>query len=367
MRHIRLALIAVYSMAMTGTAEDPRAPAYSDHAKLMVYMNDAGAEVAVKTPRDWSVRRRHIVSGMERAMGPMPDRSNLPALDLRVLEESPGDGYTRRTISFVAEEGDRVPAHLYLPVMAKPSARAAGVLALHPTSPLGKRVVAGLGPRPNRGYAVELAERGYVVIAPDYPSFGDYAGYDFASDRYESGTMKGIFNHMRCVDVLQSLDVVAPDRIGAIGHSLGGHSAMFVGVFDERIKVIVSSCGWTPFHDYYGGNLKGWTSDRYMPRLRDVYSLDPNRVPFDFYEVVAALAPRGFFSNSPRGDDNFAVAGVEKAIPRAREVYQLLGAEDRLEVRHPESGHDFPVPVRNEAYEFMDRVLTHVPARSAVK
>ena len=33
----------------------------------------------------------------------------------------------------------------------------------------------------------------------------------------------------------------------------------------------------------------GWTSDRYMPRLRDVYRLDPDAVAFDFDEVVAAL------------------------------------------------------------------------------
>ena len=76
------------------------------------------------------------------------------------------------------------------------------MLALHPTGPLGKGIVAGLGERPNRAYALELAQRGYVVLAPDYPSFGDYA-YDFQADAFVSGTMKGIFNHMRAVDLLQ--------------------------------------------------------------------------------------------------------------------------------------------------------------------
>jgi hypothetical protein len=75
-----------------------------------------------------------------------------------------------------------------------------------------------------------------------------------------------------------------------------------------------------------------------MPRIRDVYKLDVDRVPFDFYEVVAALAPRAFFSNSPVGDYNFAVAGVKKAAVKAREVYALLGAADRLQVRYPNAG-----------------------------
>ena len=296
-------------------------------------------------------------------MGKLPDRSKLLPIDVQVTERVEGDGYTRLTISFAAEEGDRVPAHLYLPAGQKPGERRAAMLALHPTSPLGKGVVGGDGPRPNRGYAVELAQRGYVVLAPDYPSFGDYAGYDFAADRYDSGTMKGIFNHMRCVDLLQSRDDVDAERIGVIGHSLGGHNAMFAAAFDERLKVIVSSCGWTPFHDYYGGKIKGWTSDRYMPRLRDVYGLDPDRVPFDFYEVVAALAPRAFFSNSPLRDDNFAVAGVRKAEPVAREVYRLLGAEDRFLVRYPDCEHDFPSDMRREAYEFVDKTLKHRPSR----
>ena len=136
---------------------------------------------------------------------------------------------------------------------------------------------------------------------------------------------------------------------------------MFVGVFDTRLRVIVSSCGWTPFHDYYGGNIAGWTSDRYMPRLRDVYKLDPDLVPFDFYEVVAGLAPRPFFSNSPLRDDNFDVKGVKKAIPVALQVFRLLGAGDRLQVRYPDIGHAFPPEVRDDAYRFIDRVLDHTP------
>jgi hypothetical protein len=94
-----------------------------------------------------------------------------------------------------------------------------------------------------------------------------------------------------------------------------------------------------------------------MPRLRDVYGLDPDRVPFDFYEVVAALAPRAFFSCSPLKDDNFDVAGVKKAIPAAQAVYQLLGAPQALQVRYPDCEHDFPDELRREAYEFIDKVL----------
>ncbi|HEV7221787.1 MAG TPA: alpha/beta fold hydrolase [Pirellulales bacterium] len=343
-------------------AAAPQTPEYRDHARVMIYLDESGQEQPVKTPADWAIRRKHILAGMQQAMGPLPDLSHSPPLDPRETGRIEQDGVVRISLSFVAEDKDRVTAHLYLPGDLKPGERRAAMLALHPTGAQGKDIVAGLG-KANRGYGLELARRGYVVLAPDYPSFGDLANYDFAADKYVSGTMKGIVNHIRSVDLLQSRPEVDPERIGVIGHSLGGHNAMFVGVFDERLKVIVSSCGWTPFHDYYEGNIKGWTSDRYMPLLRDKYGLDPDRVPFDFYEVVAALAPRAFFSSSPVRDSNFEVAGVRRAEPIARAVYRLLGADDRLVVRYPECEHDFPSEVRQEAYEFVDRTLSHTPTR----
>ena len=219
----------------------------------------------------------------------------------------------------------------------------AGHFGLHQTTNTGKGQPAGLADSENLHYGLELAKRGYVVLAPDYPSFGDYK-YDFNADSYTSGSMKGILNHMRAVDLLQSRAEVDPARIGTIGHSLGGHNAMFVGAFDERIKVIVSSCGWTPLHDYYGGKLDGWTSDRYVPSIRDKYELDPDKVPFDMYEIVAALAPHGFFSNSPLHDNNFEVAGVRKAIAEAPGIYDLLVRLSDCKCAIPTRGTSFRRP-----------------------
>jgi acetyl esterase/lipase len=324
---------------------------------VLYYLDEDHTEQPVRSLADWEIRRQHILLGMQQATGPLPSRAELPALETQILEEVSEPTFVRRTIRFVAEPGDWLTAYLYVPHAASPQNRAAAIVALHPTHRIGKGVVDGQGERPNRAYGRELAQRGYVVIAPDYPSFGDLAEYDFAADRYQSGTMKGIWNHMRCVDLLIEMQQVDAQRIGTIGHSLGGHNAIFLGVFDTRVQAIVSSCGWTPFHDYYQGKIAGWTSDRYMPRLRDAYALDPDRVPFDFYELVAALAPRAFFSNSPLHDGNFDYRGVEKAAPGARRVYELYGHPERLRVTYPDADHDFPEPVRGEAYQFLDRHL----------
>ncbi len=68
------------------------------------------------------------------------------------------------------------------------------MLVLHQTADGGKADVGPVTIPNNRGLAAELARRGYVVLAPDYPSFGEYQfdfPAEFQSGRYVSGTMKG--------------------------------------------------------------------------------------------------------------------------------------------------------------------------------
>jgi hypothetical protein len=168
--------------------------------------------------------------------------------------------------------------------------------------------------------------------------------------------MKAIWDNMRGLDYLESLPFVRKGRFGAIGHSLGGHNAIYTAVFDQRIAVVVSSCGFDSFVDYMDGNIKGWTSERYMPRLLD-YKSHLNDVPFDFYELVGALAPRTVFINAPTGDTNFKYRSVDQIVAAAMPVYDLFGARADLRVAHPDCGHDFPPEIREQAYQILDQSL----------
>jgi len=170
---------------------------------------------------------------------------------------------------------------------------------------------------------------------------------------------------------LQARADVDPERIGVIGHSLGGHSAMYVAAFDTRLKVIVSSCGWTLrryYNNYneamrkkFGSRLWGSAQEGYTPLALIKYNLKLQQMPFDFDELIAVLAPRPFFSNSPIHDSNFNVEGVRQGIASASSVYHLFQADENLQVRYPISTHDFSTEVRREAYQFIDKILMHVP------
>ncbi len=351
-------------------ADEPRSIApvkYPDHTDLTQFIDESGKGDKVETPADWQQRREHILESMQWVMGRLPKEKELEPLKVVERGRESFDKYDRLLITYHVAAGQDVTAHLYVPKGTAGGAKRSAVLALHPTSAIGKLVVAGDGPKANRNYAVELADRGYVVLAPDYPSFGELTDYPFHTDAYLSGTMTAIVNHRRGVDLLIARDDVDPERIAVIGHSLGGHNSMFVGVFDERIKAVVSSCGWDPFHYYYGGKLAGWASDRYMPRIREMHGHDPDQMAFDFPEVAAAIAPRAFFSCSPLRDSNFDYRGVKECEPNVRQVYRLLGAEENFVIRYPDSDHDFPPEVRQEAYEFLDRVLAGSKAEAAGK
>ncbi len=295
---------------------------------------------------------------MQLVMGSLPDDSRRVPLDVEIVSEEMTEKYVRQKVKFTPEPGDRIPAWLLIPREIPATGMTAAVLCLHQTNNVGKDEPAGLGGLSSLHYAHELAERGFVCLAPDYPSFGEYH-YDFKKQgsHYASGSMKAIWNNLRAVDLLETLPQVDKTRIAVIGHSLGGHNALFTAIFDERLKATVTSCGFTPFHDYYKGALAGWTSDRYMPRIRDAYDNDPNKVPFDFYEILAGLAPRGCYSNSPVHDSNFEVEGVRKAFKKASEVFSLFDAKGQLMLVTPDALHDFPEAQRHEAYQWLKEQL----------
>jgi dienelactone hydrolase len=325
-------------------------PVYPDKSKLLVVLDADGKEQPITVPADWPKRRAHILANLQQVMGPMPVDDRKVPPDVQVYDEVKLQKYVRKTISFAAEAGDRVPAFLLIPHEIQ--GRVPAMLCLHQTTAIGKQEPVGMGLK-NLAYAAELAERGMVTLAPDYPGFGDYK-IDAYAKGYVSATMKGIWNHRRAVDVLQSLPEVDPDRIGVIGHSLGGHNSLFVSVFEPRIKVAVTSCGFNAFPKYYKGNVKGWSHKGYMPRIATDYGLDLKRIPFDFTEILGAIAPRPVFINAPLRDANFEVSGVQDCVEAASPVYELLGAKDALRPVYPDASHDFPPEVRKQAYELLD-------------
>jgi hypothetical protein len=357
-------LLLVFSASgLLPAAELPSVPSRLPRTNLLVFHDRGGAVRTVQSMPDWRERRAEIVRGMTGVMGPLPGQEKRCPLNMRVEREMDCGAYIRRTITYAAEPGSRVPAYLLTPKEALHARRQfPALLALHPTDMEYGYLVVAEELRPSyRAYGRDLAQRGYVVLAPAYPLMANYQP-DLKALGYQSGTMKAIWDNVRGLDLLQSLPSVRKDKLAAIGHSLGGHNAIYTAVFDSRIQVVVSSCGFYSFLDYYNGDPanwqleRGWCQTRYMPRLAK-YRGRLQDIPFDFHELIGALAPRPVFVNAPLHDDNFHWQSVDQVIAAASAVYRLYRVPQNLRVEHPDCQHDFPPQVREAAYRFLDQHL----------
>jgi hypothetical protein len=92
-----------------------------------------------------------------------------------------------------------------------------------------------------------------------------------------------------------------------------------------------------------------------MPRIESVYGEEPEKLPFDFPEILAAIAPRPLYVHAPTRDSNFKVESVKKCIEVAQPAYELLGAEKNLVAAYPSGGHGFPPEAREAAYKFSSK------------
>lgn len=326
-------------------------------SNLLEYKGAEGGKRLAQSAAEWENRRQAALGGFQQIAGPLPGDEMRCALEPQVLEETDCGSYLRRLVVYASQPGGKVTAYLCIPKKALQGTKTPAVLCLHPTeNKIGFKVVVGLGGKPHRQYASELAERGFVTLAPSYPLLADYQP-DLKALKMPSGTMKAIWDNIRGLDYLDSLPFVENARgYAAIGHSLGGHNAIFTAVFDKRITVVVSSCGFDSLLDYYGGNIKGYVQERYMMKMEG-YLGRPQDVPWDHYELIACLAPRHVFVNAPLRDANFRHDSVDRIAAAALPVFKLFKAESRLHIAHPDSDHDFPDKERYESYDLISRVL----------
>ena len=357
-------LFAVATIWVSVASTIAQEPARLDRDNLLFYRDTRGAPQPIKTKSDWKHRRAQILRAMEVVMGEFPGDDRRVPPDVMVREEFDAGTYLRRLITYQSEPGSRTTAYLCIPKDVLVGTRSApAVLCLHPTdSKVGHKVVLGLGGREGRAYAAELAERGYITLAPSYPHLADYWP-PLNRLGYVSGTMKAIWDNSRGLDLLDALPYVQRNHgYGAIGHSLGGHNTIYTAAFDQRITVLASSCGFDSYLDYKSGKEinwqfgRGWCQIRYMPRMSN-YRGNLEAIPFDFHELLAALAPRPLFVNAPLHDSNFHWQSVDRCVAAARPVYELFGSDGNLIVEHPDCGHDFPAAMREKAYTLIDSVL----------
>jgi dienelactone hydrolase len=329
-------------------------------------------------PDEWVAKRQEIKHLLLQVMGDFPPATTL--LNPRIVEEKEFEKYLRRKVIYRSEPTDEVPAYLFLP---KDGARRhPAVLCAHQTNPYGKREAAGIDGDPAMAMAPKLAERGYVTIAPDAICFGErhnplLGHYGDAIAFYRehktwSVAGKMVWDKSRAIDYLWTLDEVDPQRIGAIGHSHGGYGSLHAAAFDERIQVVVSSCGYIPFRT--DGNTFRWSHATpllpklgfYLGRKKMTWETflqfkleEVDQVPFDWHHILSLIAPRPMFLSVSLDDRVFPGGETirSQVLPRVEPVYDLFNSRDNCEAYFFNGGHSFPEEAQQKAFAWLDRWL----------
>jgi len=310
---------------------------------------------------EWNAARSEIKKLLQRDIGPVDPPPLKP--DYEVVSETEKEGYNEKKIRYLAAPDESITAYLLSP---KDGAQHPAMIVFHQTVKDGKEEAVGHSGRPSIHFGPELARRGYIVLAPDSIAAGERIGPSGAFDTrdfyrrcpqlFAMGKM--IQDGRRALDILQAVPNADPQRIGAIGHSLGAEEALFTAAFDGRIQAAAASCGYTPFRAEK--NPSRWARDKwfsYMPRLRA--DLRAGWLPaWDFDDVIRLIAPRGYFNFQTTGDEIFPEGAAAHPLTlSARTIWRYFGVEDRLMSRLEPGKHDISPPAKDEIYAWLDRLL----------
>ena len=318
----------------------------------------------IKTADDWNARRKVL---MKRYLELIRDdrKPAKPPLDLKEHESVVVEGvYTRKLVSYQVEAGQR--AHAYLGIPLKLKGKAPAIMAIHGTTAKGKEQTAGLSGNADKAHLDYFCRRGYVVIAPDHfvaghriPPEGPYVTQRFYEKHPEwTAVGKFTFEHSIAVDLLQSLPEVDPQRIGALGHSLGGHGTYFLAAYDQRIKASACNCGASFFRHNKG--VENWARDRWYVYLKPIRPglLEGKLPPIDMHEIIALIAPRAFMDLSGLNDgDPLTQRQRPLMLMRIMDVYELLKAPENFAFYVHGRGHSVAHESRELLSAWMDAHL----------
>ena len=188
-------------------------------------------------------------------------------------------------------------------------------------------------------YAAQLADRGFVVYAPQNP----YIGVDaFRVLQRKANPVKwSLFSlivrqHERTLDWLAEQSFVDADRIGFYGLSYGGKTAMRVPALLERYACSICSADFNEWivknATYYSRYSYMFTGEYEMPEF-DLGNT------FNYGEMAGLIAPRPFMVERGHEDGVAPDEWVAHEFAVVRRLFVQLGIADRTEIEFFDGGH----------------------------
>jgi len=276
------------------------------------------------------LRRQILVSA---GLSPMPERTPLHPQIFGKLEAK---DYTIEKVLIETLPGFYLGGNLYRP--RNDRVKHPGILNPHGHWPYGRLENQPLYSGPSLG--ISLARQGYVVFAYDMVGYTDTLQlphrFGSAEQRLWSFGPLGLqlWNSIRALDFLASLDDVDASQLGVTGASGGGTQAFLLTAVDDRVQFA------SPVN-MVSAIMQGGDLCENAPGLR----INTSNV-----EIAAMFAPKPMLLVSATGDWTHNVPAEE--FPAIQRIYDLYGKGDQVEVVQINAEHNFNRLSREAVYRF---------------
>lgn len=215
----------------------------------------------------------------------------------------------------------------------------------------------------HKDFGCQLAERGFVVVAPEISCFGERRA-DYSAMRGDltgpepgtchnastyammlGGSMMGlrVWDGMRAIDYLATRSEANIAKLGAMGISGGGAHTYFSTACDDRIRACVISgyfCDWRESILTFAH-----CTCNFVPGLLRRGELS---------DFAGLIAPRPCLIEAGCMDLIFPIEGVRSSVNRARAAWRAFGAEDLLATDYFAGRHQISGRL---AYDFLETHL----------
>ena len=184
-----------------------------------------------------------------------------------------------------------------------------------------------------------LAEQGYAVVCTEAFPYNTvpkpknnvgFAWWQQGAEKllhdnpYWTGIAKLAYDTSRALDLLLDQPDIDAQRIGVMGHSLGGKMSFYAGCLDDRFKLIIGSdfgVGWS---------FTNWDAPWYLGD-----QITHENFTLAHHHLLAAFAPKPFLLFGGEADR----PATWQYLEEARKVYALYNQPENIGFFDHASGH----------------------------